>query len=90
MIQEVSQYAPRQIPTILPAQRLSGLEAFNIVLGQTPFVNVGERSNVTGSPRFKKLIKADDFTGALAIVLSQVEKGAQIIDINFDEGYARW
>jgi len=86
MIQEVSQYAPRQIPTILPAQRLSGLEAFNIVLGQTPFVNVGERSNVTGSPRFKKLIKADDFTGALAIVLSQVEKGAQIIDINFDEG----
>jgi 5-methyltetrahydrofolate--homocysteine methyltransferase len=65
---------------------LSGLEAFNIIMGETPFVNVGERSNVTGSPRFKKLIKEDDFTGALAIVLSQVEKGAQIIDINFDEG----
>ena len=86
IIKDVSQYAPRVVPTAVPAQRLSGLEAFNIVMGETPFVNVGERSNVTGSPRFKKLIKADDFTGALAIVLSQVEKGAQIIDINFDEG----
>jgi 5-methyltetrahydrofolate--homocysteine methyltransferase len=70
----------------VPAQRLSGLEAFNIIMGKTPFVNVGERSNVTGSPRFKKLIKNDDYTGALAIVQSQVDKGAQIIDINFDEG----
>ena len=86
MIKEVSQYAPRVVPTVVPAQRLSGLEAFNIIMGETPFVNAGERSNVTGSPRFKKLIKNDDFTGALAIVLSQVEKGAQIIDINFDEG----
>tara|TARA_B110000093_G_scaffold28865_1_gene28761 strand:+ start:10178 stop:14050 length:3873 start_codon:yes stop_codon:yes gene_type:complete len=86
IIKEASQYGPRAIPTVVPAQRLSGLEAFNIIMDETPFVNVGERSNVTGSPRFKKLIKADDFTGALAIVLSQVEKGAQIIDINFDEG----
>ena len=86
IIKVVSQHAPRAVPTAVPAQRLSGLEAFNIIMGETPFVNVGERSNVTGSPRFKKLIKADDFTGALAIVLSQVEKGAQIIDINFDEG----
>ena len=86
IVKEVSKYAPRAVPTVVPAQRLSGLEAFNIIMGETPFVNVGERSNVTGSPRFKKLIKADDFTGALAIVLSQVEKGAQIIDINFDEG----
>ena len=86
IVKEVSQYTPRAIPTVIPAQRLSGLEAFNIIMGETPFVNVGERSNVTGSPRFKKLIKNDDFTGALAIVLSQVEKGAQIIDINFDEG----
>ena len=86
VVKEVSQYAPRKVPTVAPAQRLSGLEAFNIIMGETPFVNVGERSNVTGSPRFKKLIKADDFNGALAIVLSQVEKGAQIIDINFDEG----
>ncbi|MGJ8637807.1 MAG: methionine synthase [Opitutaceae bacterium] len=83
---EVSQYEPRKVPTVKPAQRLSGLEALNIIQGETGFINVGERSNVTGSPRFKKLIKNDDFTGALAIVLSQVEKGAQVIDINFDEG----
>jgi 5-methyltetrahydrofolate--homocysteine methyltransferase len=86
VVKEVSQYAPRQIPSIVPAQRLSGLEALNIIMGESPFINVGERSNVTGSPRFKKLIKADDFNGALAIALSQVEKGAQVIDINFDEG----
>lgn len=86
VIKVVSQYAPRNVPTIPPAQRLSGLEAFNIIEGETPFVNIGERSNVTGSPRFKKLIKAGNFTGALAIALSQVEKGAQIIDVNFDEG----
>ncbi len=86
VVKEVSQYAPRAIPTAVPAQRLSGLEALNIIEGETEFINVGERSNVTGSPRFKKLIKADDFTGALAIVQSQVDKGAQIIDINFDEG----
>ncbi|MGB0415100.1 MAG: homocysteine S-methyltransferase family protein, partial [Coraliomargarita sp.] len=83
---EVSQYAPRPIPTAVPAQRLSGLEALNIVEGETGFINVGERTNVTGSPRFKKLIKADDFTAALAIAQSQVDKGAQVIDINFDEG----
>ena len=83
---EVSQYPPRKIPEVKPAQRLSGLEAFNIIDGETGFVNVGERTNVTGSPRFKKLIKNDNYTDALAIALSQVEKGAQVIDINFDEG----
>ncbi|MGC6424388.1 MAG: methionine synthase [Lentimonas sp.] len=82
----VSKFPPRKVPTVKPAQRLSGLEALNIIEGETGFINVGERTNVTGSPRFKKLIKNDDFTGALAIALSQVEKGAQIIDINFDEG----
>ncbi len=86
VVKEVSQYAPRPIPTVVPAQRLSGLEALNIVEGETGFINVGERTNVTGSPRFKKLIKNDDFNGGLAIALSQVEKGAQVIDINFDEG----
>ena len=86
VIREVGKFKPRAVPEIAPAQRLSGLEAFNIVEGKTSFVNVGERTNVTGSPRFKKLIKADDFNGALAIARSQVEKGAQIIDINFDEG----
>ena len=86
VVKEVSQYKPRAIPTAIPAQRLSGLEALNIIQGETGFINVGERTNVTGSPRFKKLIKDDDFNGGLAIALSQVEKGAQIIDINFDEG----
>ncbi len=86
VIREVSKHKPRPVPIIAPAQRLSGLEALNIVQGETEFIYVGERSNVTGSPRFKKLIKADDFTGALAVALSQVEKGAQIIDVNFDEG----
>lgn len=85
VVKEVSQYAPRPIPVTTPAQRLSGLEALNIE-ADTGFINVGERTNVTGSPRFKKLIKADDFTAALAIAQSQVDKGAQIIDINFDEG----
>ena len=66
--------------------RLSGLEAFNIIEGETGFVNVGERTNVTGSPRFKKLIKNGNYTDALAVALHQVEKGAQIIDVNFDEG----
>jgi 5-methyltetrahydrofolate--homocysteine methyltransferase len=86
VIREVQKYPPRAIPQHPAALRLSGLEAFNLDSTKPQFVNVGERSNVTGSPRFKKLIKADDFTGALAIVLSQIEKGAQIIDINFDEG----
>ena len=86
VIKEVSNYKARTVPSIIPAQRLSGLEALNIIMGETPFVNVGERTNVTGSPKFKKLIKADDFNGGLAIARSQVEKGAQIIDINFDEG----
>lgn len=86
VIREVSPHKPRAIPEVAPAQRLSGLEAFTIEEGKTPFVNVGERTNVTGSPRFKKLIKADDFNAALAIARSQVEKGAQIIDVNFDEG----
>ncbi|MEO0508461.1 MAG: methionine synthase [Verrucomicrobiota bacterium] len=84
--EEVSKFPPRIVPQPKPAQRLSGLEALNIVEGETGFINVGERTNVTGSPRFKKLIKADDFTAALAIAQSQVDKGAQVIDINFDEG----
>lgn len=83
---ELKQYEARKVPKVKPAQRLSGLEAFNIYMGETPFVNVGERANVTGSPRFKKLIKNDDFTAALAICQSQVEKGAHVIDVNFDEG----
>ena len=77
--------APRQRPQRPPATRLSGLEAFNI-LPEHSFVTVGERSNVTGSPRFKKMILEDNWEGALAVALQQVENGANIIDVNFDEG----
>ena len=65
--------------------RLSGLEPFSIDQ-QTLFVNVGERTNVTGSARFKKLIKEEDYEAALEVARQQVEAGAQIIDINMDEG----
>jgi 5-methyltetrahydrofolate--homocysteine methyltransferase len=85
VVEEVSQYEPRKIPTASLAQRLSGLEAYNIAPKHS-FVMVGERTNVTGSPRFKKMIKADDWDGALAVATQQVENGANIIDINFDEG----
>jgi 5-methyltetrahydrofolate--homocysteine methyltransferase len=81
----VAKYPPRQIPDIEPACRLSGLEPFNITKDSL-FVNVGERCNVTGSARFKKLVVEEDYTTALEVALEQVENGAQIIDINMDEG----
>lgn len=65
--------------------RLSGLEPFN-VNDETLFVNVGERTNVTGSARFKKLIKEEDYEAALEVARQQVEAGAQVIDVNMDEG----
>lgn len=76
---------PRQIPVIPKACRLAGLEPFNID-ENTLFVNVGERTNVTGSAIFKRLIKEGDFDSALTVARQQVENGAQIIDINMDEG----
>ena len=76
---------PRLIPDVTPMLRLSGLESFTLV-PEIPFVNVGERTNVTGSARFRKLIKAGDYNTALEIAREQVENGAQIIDINMDEG----
>jgi 5-methyltetrahydrofolate--homocysteine methyltransferase len=76
---------PRTIPTIPPRLRLSGLEAFTLT-PEIPFVNVGERTNVTGSARFRKLVTAGDYPAALAVARDQVENGAQIIDINMDEG----
>src|SRR5690554_5116784 len=81
----VSKHAPRQIPEIKPACRLSGLEAFNIDENSL-FVNVGERTNVTGSARFKRLILEDNLDEALQVARQQVENGAQIIDINMDDG----
>ncbi|MGB7018305.1 MAG: methionine synthase, partial [Xanthobacteraceae bacterium] len=77
--------APRVIPEIAPRLRLSGLEAFTLT-PEIPFVNVGERTNVTGSARFRKLVTAGDYPAALAVARDQVENGAQIIDINMDEG----
>ncbi|MDZ7922539.1 MAG: methionine synthase [Marinagarivorans sp.] len=77
--------APRVIPAIEPACRLSGLEPFNITKDSL-FVNVGERCNVTGSARFKRLVIDGDYTTALEVALVQVQEGAQIIDINMDEG----
>jgi len=76
---------PRKVPHIAPLLRLSGLEAFALT-PQIPFVNVGERTNVTGSTRFRKLITAGDYAAALAVARDQVENGAQIIDVNMDEG----
>ncbi|MFI2818378.1 methionine synthase [Vreelandella piezotolerans] len=81
----VHSMAPRQVPERSKACRLSGLELFNIE-ADSLFVNVGERTNVTGSARFKRLIVEEDFTTALEVALEQVENGAQIIDINMDEG----
>ena len=73
------------IPTIEPRLRLSGLEPFELTPA-IPFVNVGERTNVTGSAKFRKLITAGDYTAALQVARDQVENGAQIIDVNMDEG----
>lgn len=81
----VSQHAPRRIPDIAPKCRLSGLEAFNIDRSSL-FVNVGERTNITGSRKFARLIREENYSEALDVALQQVENGAQIIDINMDEG----
>jgi 5-methyltetrahydrofolate--homocysteine methyltransferase len=81
----VAGISPREIPEIAPAMRLSGLEPFTLTR-DIPFVNVGERTNVTGSARFRKLIKAGDHAGALVVAREQVVNGAQIIDVNMDEG----
>ncbi len=76
---------PRAIPEIAPRMRLSGLEPFTLTK-DIPFVNVGERTNVTGSAKFRKLITAGDFAGALSVARDQVANGAQILDVNMDEG----
>ena len=75
---------PRQVPHIEHRTRLSGLEPLNIG-DDSLFVNIGERTNVTGSPGFAKLIMSNDFAGALSVARQQVENGAQMIDINMDE-----
>jgi len=81
----VSRHPPRKVPTPEIKLRLSGLEPCNIG-DDSLFVNVGERANVAGSAQFRKLIIAGDYAGALAVARQQVENGAQIIDVNMDEG----
>ncbi|MEP4147807.1 MAG: methionine synthase [Halioglobus sp.] len=81
----VANVEPRKLRDISPACRLSGLEPFNIS-ADSLFVNVGERCNVTGSAKFKRLILDDDYEAALDVARIQVEDGAQIIDVNMDEG----
>ncbi|MGD1171269.1 methionine synthase [Mycobacterium seoulense] len=76
---------PREVPQIPVATRLAGLEPLNIT-DDSLFVNIGERTNITGSARFRNLIKAEDYDTALSVALQQVEVGAQVIDINMDEG----
>ncbi|QFU18140.1 methionine synthase [Microvirga thermotolerans] len=77
--------APRQVPTVRPTMRLAGLEPF-VLTPDIPFVNVGERTNVTGSAKFRKLITNGDYAAALDVARDQVANGAQIIDVNMDEG----
>ncbi|HET9068715.1 MAG TPA: methionine synthase, partial [Amaricoccus sp.] len=81
----VGKYPPRRVPEIAPMMRLSGLEPFTLT-PEIPFVNVGERTNVTGSARFRKLVTAGDYAAGLEVARDQVEGGAQVIDVNMDEG----
>lgn len=81
----VARHEPRPVPRIQPQCRLSGFEALNIG-PESLFVNVGERTNVTGSAKFKKLILDGDYETALDVAREQVRSGAQMIDVNMDEG----
>jgi 5-methyltetrahydrofolate--homocysteine methyltransferase len=81
----VKDFPPRVALEPEPLMRLSGLEPFTLT-SDIPFVNVGERTNVTGSAKFRKLITAADYAGALVVAREQVANGAQIIDVNMDEG----
>ncbi|WP_462266977.1 methionine synthase [Mucilaginibacter sp.] len=83
--EKAAQHPPRTIPQVSEYMRLSGLEAVTVT-PETNFVNVGERTNITGSPKFSKLILAEDYEAALTVARQQVEGGAQVIDINMDEG----
>ena len=82
--EKVSQAAPRNPAEIEPAMRLSGLENFTLKGESKSLIMVGERTNVTGSPRFRKLIEAEDYEAGLKIAKQQVENGANILDVNFD------
>ena len=83
--EEAGRHKPRQIKKLKPYMRLSGLEPL-VIRPETNFVNVGERTNVTGSAKFKRLIKNEEYEEALSVAREQVEGGAQIVDVNMDEG----
>ncbi|GAA5521814.1 methionine synthase [Aliifodinibius salicampi] len=85
MAEAAKECEPRRIPDQKPYLRLSGLEPL-VVRPDTNFVNIGERTNVMGSRKFKRLIKNEEYEEALSVARQQVENGAQIIDINMDEG----
>jgi 5-methyltetrahydrofolate--homocysteine methyltransferase len=85
MAETAAKYSPRSIPKVEPLLRLSGLEPLNLSK-ELGFINVGERTNVTGSKAFLKLIKNEKYEEALAVAQEQVEGGANVIDINMDEG----
>ncbi|MEO1451043.1 MAG: homocysteine S-methyltransferase family protein, partial [Bacteroidota bacterium] len=85
MAEAAAEYAPRPIPDETALPNFSGLEPL-MITQNTNFVNVGERTNVTGSRRFARLIKEGDYEEALSVARQQVEGGAQVIDINMDEG----
>jgi len=85
-IAEISKnYKPRKIPEVNSYLRLSGMEPL-VIRPETNFVNIGERTNITGSKKFEKLIMSNDYEGALSVARQQVEGGAQVLDINMDEG----
>src|ERR1700743_3805736 len=81
----VAPHKPRAVPEIERKLRLSRLGTL-VLTGDIPFVNVGERTNVTGSAKFRKLITAGDYSAALQVARDQVENGAQVVDVNMDEG----
>lgn len=85
MAKAIEGVKPRQLPQHEPFLRLSGLEPV-IIRPETNFVNVGERTNVTGSRKFARLIKTESYEEALSVAADQVEGGAQVIDVNMDEG----
>lgn len=85
MKESVKELSPRKIPQAKKFLQLSGLEAL-VVFENSNFINIGERTNVTGSSQFRKLIENDKYEEALTVALQQVENGAQLIDINMDEG----
>ncbi|HET7401427.1 MAG TPA: methionine synthase [Usitatibacter sp.] len=84
IVESVQPFRPRTIPEVGPRLRLSGLEPLNVG-DDSLFVNVGERTNVTGSKAFARLVLAGDYTQALSVARQQVENGAQVIDVNMDE-----